>query len=100
MRMAWRGRYVEVRRVPTPMMQTRIVRVFMPHRCVAVPMHMGLPAQVVRSVCLSVVGVIRVPMFVLDQIVLMPLVANGHIIAHACERLIYLSDNLAGDAQG
>ena len=56
--------------VPMSVMQIRVVRVFVRHRVVPMPMTMRLASRIIWAMCMLVVGIMSVPMLVLDRIVL------------------------------
>jgi len=51
-------------------MQIRVVRVFVRHRVMSMPMTMRLASRIIWVMCMLVVGIMSVPMLVLDRIVL------------------------------
>jgi hypothetical protein len=56
--------------VPMSVMEIRVMRMLVPHWLVPVPVAMGFTSLIVRAVRVLVVGIMSVPMLVLDRIVL------------------------------
>jgi hypothetical protein len=70
--------------MPVPMMQVRIVRVFVAHWRVSMPVRMGLAKRIVRPMDVLVVLIVGMTVFVIKGLVgVLVLVAFGKMKVHA-----------------